>query len=486
MDNYLKKHLLPDLEMRIQCWDQAELCYLPLPAPDHINDGDTTMTTATVDTTPATTELTPYTETTATDDDPAGLGLSMVTLLGWLLGYPVNYILPTTASMTVRKRAARTLKMQERALLWQQRLAAKLLHHQQQQQYVQQQQQQHGMGEDQVLPTVTASYDSTDCSTYIDDGYMSDDEGDYDNKYGEPLIEEEYEEEEEEDSSHNSLANRLLVLTQVNLTANEDIHGLKDCCLFSFSYPSAILDRHSLATTGAEISSPGGQLPTAPASPLWLTGTGTNPSADQDMNPLETSLLNSNSNAAQSYSTTMPGALPPTPPSALAVVPSQKPLYQAPPSMNQHHTPSHRHRQPSSRHPFDTTSDSSSSDNTSFSSPYYHHHHHRNTASARVRSRSRSRSQSPSRAPSSSEIDQYRFHRSEETLYHHHQHQHCLLHHRNHREEENREPLPQGHPEICTAGRSMLQILHSRFLRQSVWKTWQVDQQTVTLPVVAL
>jgi hypothetical protein len=36
------------------------------------------------------------------------------------------------------------------------------------------------------------------------------------------------------------------------------------------------------------------------------------------------------------------------------------------------------------------------------------------------------------------------------------------------------------------AGRSLLQVLHSRFLRQDVWKTWEVGQQTVTLPVVAL
>ncbi|KAG9071606.1 hypothetical protein KI688_005819 [Linnemannia hyalina] len=277
LDNYLKKHLIPDLEMRIRCWDQAELRFLPLPVPDHTNDGDTATTTATVDTTPATSELTPCTATTATDDD-TGLGLSMVTLSGWLLGYPVNYVLPTTASMKARKRAARALKLQERALLRQQRLAAKLLrHHEQQQQYPQQQQEQ-GMGEDQVLLTATVRHDSTDCGTCVDDGNMSDDEG---GQRGQSPIEEEYEDEEEEDSSHNSLANRLLVLTQVNLTANEDIHGLNDCCLFSFSYPSVILDRRSLATMGTKIPSPGGQLPTAPASPLRLTAnTADSPAAD--------------------------------------------------------------------------------------------------------------------------------------------------------------------------------------------------------------
>ncbi|KAF9324045.1 hypothetical protein BGZ91_003194 [Linnemannia elongata] len=468
LDNYLKKHLLPDLEMRIQWWDQAELCHLPLPAPDHINDSDTTITAATVDRTPATSELTPYTETTAADNDPAGLGLSMVTLSGWLLGYPVNYVLPTTAIMMARKRAARALKLQE------------------------------------------LRHDSTDCSTCVDDGNMSDDEGDSDNKYDQrgqsPIEEEDDDEEEEVDSSHNSLANRLLVLTEVNLTANEDIEGLEDCCLFSFSYPSATLNRQSLATTGAAVPSLGGQLPTTPVSPPWFSGTSINPSADQEMNPFETSLLSSNT--AQSYSTTMPGALPPTPPAALAVVPSivplQKSSYLAPPSMNQHRKESQHCRESSSIHPFDTAPNTSSSDDpsSSSSSSPYNDRHHRNTASVRDRSRSRSRGRSQSRrrssnlVPSSSDIDQYRLHRSEEPLYHQqqqHQHQHRHLHHQHHNEEvsetrieENHEPLPQGHPEICVAGRSMLQVLHSRFQRQSVWKTWEVGQQTVTLPVVAL
>ncbi|KAF9539083.1 hypothetical protein EC957_005823 [Mortierella hygrophila] len=220
LDNYLKKYLLPDLEMRIRCWDQAELCFLPLPVPDRANDGDTAMTTATVDTTPATSELTPCTETIMTDDD-TGLGLSMVTLSGWLLGYPVNYVLPTTASMKARKRAARALKLHERALLRQQGLAAKHLRHEQQQQYPHQQQKQ-SMGENLVLPTATVRHDSTNCGTCVDNGNMSDDEG---GQREQSPIEEEYEDEEDEDeededdededeededSSHNSLANRLL------------------------------------------------------------------------------------------------------------------------------------------------------------------------------------------------------------------------------------------------------------------------------------
>ncbi|KAF9954347.1 hypothetical protein BGZ72_004635 [Mortierella alpina] len=47
-------------------------------------------------------------------------------------------------------------------------------------------------------------------------------------------------------------------------------------------------------------------------------------------------------------------------------------------------------------------------------------------------------------------------------------------------------PLPFSNPDICAAGRSFLTELHSRFQKQSIWSTWQVGQQTVVLPVVAM
>jgi len=47
-------------------------------------------------------------------------------------------------------------------------------------------------------------------------------------------------------------------------------------------------------------------------------------------------------------------------------------------------------------------------------------------------------------------------------------------------------PLPFSNPDISAAGRSFLTMLHARFQKQSLWKTWQVGQQTVTLPVVAM
>ncbi|KAG0031124.1 hypothetical protein BGZ81_001727 [Podila clonocystis] len=47
-------------------------------------------------------------------------------------------------------------------------------------------------------------------------------------------------------------------------------------------------------------------------------------------------------------------------------------------------------------------------------------------------------------------------------------------------------PLPFSNPDICAAGRSFLTVLHARFQQQQIWKTWQVGQQSVTLPVVAM
>ncbi|KAF9544471.1 hypothetical protein EC957_012073 [Mortierella hygrophila] len=47
-------------------------------------------------------------------------------------------------------------------------------------------------------------------------------------------------------------------------------------------------------------------------------------------------------------------------------------------------------------------------------------------------------------------------------------------------------PLPFSNPDICAAGRSFLTHLHSRFLKQTIWKGWQVGQQNVVLPVVAM
>lgn len=410
----------------------------------------------------------------------------MVTLSGWLLGFPVNYVLPTTAQMMARKLAGKRERNQAR----QQKLAAAKSLHQQQQHH----------GDDQVLPTATASHDSTNCSTCINDGNMSDHEGGFD-KYGQggqsshpDQDDEADEDDEEEDSSHNSLANRKLILTHISLSANEEVNNLTDYCLLSFSYPASILDGRSPATTGAEVSSPDTeQLPTAPASPIWFPG-----GMDQEMNPFETNIFPNNSQ--HSSRTTMPSALPPTPPTTLnSIVPSSCPIVPArksspttagpsagvvPAAIFAPSVPLHKASSPPAqsrnRHPLDTTPDSSSGDDPSSSSNSRNHRHNSSTtADARDRSRSHSRGRrQTSHRRSSSCMGDNHFHCSEEPISRRSQEKE--------RVEEDHEPLPQGHPEICAAGRSMLEVLHSRFQRQHIWSTWKVGQQTVTLPFVAL
>ncbi|KAF9897847.1 hypothetical protein BX616_004887, partial [Lobosporangium transversale] len=47
-------------------------------------------------------------------------------------------------------------------------------------------------------------------------------------------------------------------------------------------------------------------------------------------------------------------------------------------------------------------------------------------------------------------------------------------------------PLPFRNPDIYAAGRSFLTQLHNRFQKQNIWKSWEVGQQSVVLPVVAM
>ncbi|KAG0248131.1 hypothetical protein BG011_000447 [Mortierella polycephala] len=47
-------------------------------------------------------------------------------------------------------------------------------------------------------------------------------------------------------------------------------------------------------------------------------------------------------------------------------------------------------------------------------------------------------------------------------------------------------PLPFRNADISAAGRSFLHQLHMRFREQTVWKAWEVGQETVNLPIVFL
>ncbi|KAF9283903.1 hypothetical protein BGZ68_005030 [Mortierella alpina] len=232
LEDYIRDILLPDVQYRIENWDQAERTYKALPVPQR---------------------------------------LSLVTLTGWLLSYPITYVLPGHSRQS-----------------------------------------------------------SGASSTELNDAIICD----------------EGEEDEEQDNGRNALANQALVVTRVQLEPNENIEGLREHCMLSFSYPSDLAERCMDRST-----------PTPP-SPL-------SPAVERDEYRFE-----STNESAGDSADTVPKNLSP-------------------------------------------------------------------------------------RLPSSESFDQNR-------------------------------PLPFSNPDICAAGRSFLTELHSRFQKQSIWSTWQVGQQTVVLPVVAM
>ncbi|KAG0006023.1 hypothetical protein BGZ65_009552 [Modicella reniformis] len=173
LEEYILEELLPEIQERIEYWDQADRSHRALPTPCQV---------------------------------------SMVTLTGWILGYPVIYVFPL--SMATRKRlvleAARRRRLQERQR-WR-------------------------------LP-----------GQYVEDT----------NEDGEKEGEEEDEEEEEDegDVGRNCLANQALVVTKVYLEPSNEMEGLRNHCLLSFSYPVELaelwMDRSTV-------------LPESPCTPLTL------------------------------------------------------------------------------------------------------------------------------------------------------------------------------------------------------------------------
>ncbi|KAF8941061.1 hypothetical protein BGZ58_002875 [Dissophora ornata] len=229
LEDYVHDVLLPEIQYRIKSWDQAEQSYRPLAVPDR---------------------------------------LSLVTLSGWLLSYPINYVLPG-----------------------------------------------HGR-----------RYSSGSASS---EAQCNEDE-----------------EDEEQDNGRNALANQELVVTRVHLQPSENVDGLRDHCLLSFSYPAELAERYM------DRSSP------TPPSPL-------SPEVERD------------------------------------------------------------------EYRFDTA------------------------ASAGTEASGNGDSGLSPRLPCSESFDQNR-------------------------------PLPFNNADICAAGRAFLTQLHSRFQKQSIWKAWEVGQQSVVLPVVAM
>ncbi|KAG0261845.1 hypothetical protein BG011_000608 [Mortierella polycephala] len=140
LEDYIREVLLPDVQCRIQSWDRAEQTYRPLAVPNR---------------------------------------LSLVTLTGWLLSYPINYVLPGHGR---RYSSGGSRPTTERGL----------------------------------------STDSDVVHSYDD---------------------EEDEEDEDQDNGRNALANQALVVTRVQLEPSKKIEGLREHVLLSFSYPSDLAER---------------------------------------------------------------------------------------------------------------------------------------------------------------------------------------------------------------------------------------------------
>ncbi|KAF9355408.1 hypothetical protein BGX34_010493 [Mortierella sp. NVP85] len=147
LEEYITDELLPEIQDRVECWDQADRPNRSLPTPNNV---------------------------------------SMVTLTGWLLGYPVVYVFPLKSAS--RKRSTR-LGLEA---------AGRKYRFQEQKQW--------------DVP-------------------------------GEYLDDETEPEDNEDDSSLNCLANQILVVTKVHLEPSSKVEGLGNHCLTSFSYPFELAER---------------------------------------------------------------------------------------------------------------------------------------------------------------------------------------------------------------------------------------------------
>ncbi|GJJ72563.1 hypothetical protein EMPS_04921 [Entomortierella parvispora] len=180
LEEYIRERLLPEVLYRIESWDQADSIYKPLPVP------------------------------------PKRL-LSVVTLTGWLLSYPVNYIVPSSLPPA---RQPRSRTPEEK-------------HH-------------HLVGEYE-------SHWSDHGSTPPESEQELEDDDD----------------EEDENAGRNCLANQPLVITRVQLEPSDTVDGLRDHCLLSFSYPADLVEKFiddSQPTPVSPLS------PSAPGSPTLSSG----------------------------------------------------------------------------------------------------------------------------------------------------------------------------------------------------------------------
>ncbi|KAK3819017.1 MAG: hypothetical protein J3Q66DRAFT_181187 [Benniella sp.] len=329
LEEYITDELLPEIQDRVECWDQADRPNRSLPTPSNV---------------------------------------SMITLTGWLLGYPVVYVFPLKSAS--RKRSTRSgLEAEGRK---------HRLHEQKQ-------------------------WDVP----------------------GEYLDDETAPEDNEDDSSLNCLANQILVVTKVHLEPSSKVEGLSNHCLASFSYPFELAERWMDRT---KVS------PQSPCTTPLMPHSPTNDHRDKrDEGVEEERSYNYDSdNIADACDVEYP-------PSSETLLLNIKPAPMTsevvrtldgnmgsivnPPLL------------PSPLHPY---SQSQPQDNTG-----------RGLHEASFIS-----SPSPSSGSTPS------FMSSPQLL------------------------TPFNNPDIHAAGRSFLHQLHIRFQNQTIWKTWQVGQQPITLPVV--
>ncbi|KAF9406279.1 hypothetical protein BGZ94_003173, partial [Podila epigama] len=177
LESYIQDTLLPEVQHRIDSWNNAEVSTRQLPLPNKKE-------------------------------------LSLVTLTGWMLSYPINYVPPCKATRQYQRRQRNS-----------------------------QQQRQHSKKTEES--TALSSSDDDQDET----GYDSDTEDDSDQ-----------DSDEDDDNGRNCLANQVLVVTRVYLDPNTNIIGLNRHCLLSFSYPAELAARW-VSPLGAP----------SPESPLLLT-----------------------------------------------------------------------------------------------------------------------------------------------------------------------------------------------------------------------
>jgi len=266
-----------------------------------------------------------------------------------------------------------------------------------------------------------------------------------------PESEQEQEDDDDDDDDNagrNCLANQALVVTRVQLEPSDTIDGLRDHCLLSFSYPAELAERF----TSRDQPTPNSPLtPSAPGSPtlssaaalevdkdLGLDGNDFNNEADND-DADDDEFVDALSSEEEE------DAMKGEENNSTSKIPSRR---RSSVGASSKLTSEERARRSSASVPFSLDKSS------------------QQRASPEDRSFEQ-QDRDPSTCCNTNDVDGIRRGSNSATY------------------DENKE-FPFSDPDICAAGRSFLHQLHSRFQKQTVWKTWQVGQQTVTLPVVAV